>query len=241
MEQPGWVQDPSFYYFSGFKNMPGAILVLDGQLREARLFVPPAPLSFGLPVKGLIPARGEASARGHLLTSIEPWENFLPYLKNRVASGISRFYVDGSRRPQATGVPEPMWPVAGEKNLWRRSLAKEFPHVEIVSAFEAISELRWLKSAAEIAILRKNARATAAALLAGIQQIRPGVMQREVEAVVVASCFEVLAFEPMFSFGPDAFYLEDMIVVTAGGHEVLGAGLPYTAKEITGAMARRAQ
>ncbi|MCH7677359.1 hypothetical protein IH879_20750, partial [candidate division KSB1 bacterium] len=51
----------------------------------------------------------------------------------------------------------------------------------------------------------------------------------------------VLAFEPMFSFGPDAFYLEDMIVVTAGGHEVLSAGLPYTAKEIAAAMARRAQ
>ncbi len=397
MEQPGWIQDPSFFYFTGFKNLPAAILVLDGPLGEARLFVPPPPLSFGFPVKGLIPASGEASARAHLLTSIEPWQNFLPYLTSRVESGITHFYVDGSRRPQATGVPEPMWPVAGDKNLWRRSLAKEFPNVEIVSAFEAISELRWVKSAAEITILRKNARATAAALLSGIQQIRPGVMQREVEAVVVANCFEagaagpsfwpwlmsgpntrvdrlvrsfydyehlnrsmqagelvrvdigcggdsyggdvgrtvpvsgkftseqaeiwnllvagyraglqaikpgattselfatsrseiaqssnhmqtaagkkaaaqmlnketginwhlhgvgiesgeaaldtlregsVLAFEPMFSFGPDAFYLEDMIVVTAAGHEVLSTGLPYTAKEIEAAMARRAQ
>ncbi|MFB3041474.1 MAG: M24 family metallopeptidase, partial [Candidatus Poribacteria bacterium] len=51
----------------------------------------------------------------------------------------------------------------------------------------------------------------------------------------------VLAFEPMFSFGPDAFYLEDMITVTAAGHEVLSTGLPYTAKEIEAAMARRAQ
>jgi len=71
MEQPGWIQDPTFYYFTGFKNLPGAILVLDGPVGEARLFVPPAPLFFGFPVKGLIPARGEASARAHLLTSIE--------------------------------------------------------------------------------------------------------------------------------------------------------------------------
>lgn len=394
MEQPGWIQDPTFFYFTGFKNLPGAILVLDGPLREARLFVPPPPLSFGFPVKDLVPETGEASAHARQLSSIEPWKNFIPYLKNRVENGITRFYVDGSRRPQATGVPEPMWPVTGEKNLWRRSLANEFPNVEIVSAFAAISELRWVKSAAEIAILRKNAGATTAALLAGIQQIRPGVMQREVEAVVVASCFEagaagpsfwpwlmsgpnthidrlgrsfydyehlnrsmqagelvrvdvgcgggsyggdvgrtvpvsgkftkeqgeiwdlfvagyraglqaikpgatrselfaagrseiaqssdhmqtvagkkaaaqmlnketginwhlhgvgiksgeaaldtlkegsVLAFEPMFSFGPDAFYLEDMIVVTTGGHEVLSAGLPYTAKEIEAAMAK---
>ena len=397
MEQPGWIQDATFFYFSGFKNLPSAILVLDGPLREARLFVPPAPLSFGFPVKDLIPATGASSARAHLLTSIEPWQNFLPYLKNRLETGISRFYVDGSRRPQATGVPEPMSPVAGDKNLWRHSLANEFPNVEIVSAFEAISALRWVKSAAEVAILRKNARATVTALLAGIQQIRPGVMQREVEAVVVAGCFEadatgpsfwpwlmsgpnteigrlvrsfydyehlnrrmqagelvrvdigcgggsyggdvgrtvpvsgkftkeqseiwdlfvagyraglqaikpgvataevfaagrrgiaqsskdlqtaagkkaaaqmlnkdtginwhlhgvgiesgeaaldtlkegsVFAFEPMFSFGPDAYYLEDMIVVAANGHEVLSTGLPYTAKEIAAAMARRAQ
>ena len=115
MEQPGWVQDPSFFYFTGFKNLPSAILVLDGVLREARLFVPPAPLSFGFPVKSLVPATGEASARGHLLTAIEPWESFLPHLKNRVASGISRFYLDGSRRPQATGLPEPMSPSPKER------------------------------------------------------------------------------------------------------------------------------
>ena len=46
----------------------------------------------------------------------------------------------------------------------------------------------------------------------------------------------VFAFEPMFAFGPDAYYLEDMIVVTADGHEVLSAGLPYTSKEIVKAM-----
>ena len=173
MEQPAWVQDPSFFYFTGLKNLPRAILVLDGPLHEARLFVPPAPLSFGFPVKDLIPGTGEVSARAHRLAAIEPWDEFLSYLKNRVAGGISRLYVDGSRRPQATGVPEPMWPVAGDKNLWRHSLANEFPDVEILSAFKAISGLRWVKSSAEITILGKNARATAAALLKGIQQIRP--------------------------------------------------------------------
>ncbi len=37
--------------------------------------------------------------------------------------------------------------------------------------------------------------------------------------------------------GPDAFYLEDMILVTATGHRVLSAGLPYTADEIEALMA----
>jgi Xaa-Pro aminopeptidase len=48
----------------------------------------------------------------------------------------------------------------------------------------------------------------------------------------------VLAFEPIFSVGSDAFYLEDMILVTEVGSEVLSAGLPYTAAEIERAMRR---
>ena len=42
----------------------------------------------------------------------------------------------------------------------------------------------------------------------------------------------VIAYEPGFSVGEDAYYLEDMILITATGHEVLSAGLPYTAEEM---------
>jgi Xaa-Pro aminopeptidase len=42
----------------------------------------------------------------------------------------------------------------------------------------------------------------------------------------------VVAYEPGFSIGPDAYYLEDMILVTDTGHRVLSTGLPYTASEI---------
>ncbi len=46
----------------------------------------------------------------------------------------------------------------------------------------------------------------------------------------------VVAFEPMFSVDEDAYYMEDMILVTESGHEVLTGGLPYTAAEIEGVM-----
>ena len=49
----------------------------------------------------------------------------------------------------------------------------------------------------------------------------------------------VIAFEPIFSVGADAYYLEDMIHITATGAEVLSAGLPYTAAEIEAAMRSR--
>ena len=49
----------------------------------------------------------------------------------------------------------------------------------------------------------------------------------------------VVAYEPGFSVGPDAYYLEDMIVITSEGHRVLSAGLPYSATEIAEFMSGR--
>jgi Xaa-Pro aminopeptidase len=49
----------------------------------------------------------------------------------------------------------------------------------------------------------------------------------------------VLAYEPGFAIGPDAYYLEDMVLVTDDGHRVLSAGLPYTAEEIEAVMRTR--
>ena len=43
MEQWGFVQDPTFQYFSGLTEVPGAILALDGPEGASHLFLPPAP------------------------------------------------------------------------------------------------------------------------------------------------------------------------------------------------------
>ena len=56
------------------------------------------------------------------------------------------------------------------------------------------------------------------------------------EAVDPLTDGAVIAYEPTFEVGPDAFYLEDMILVTATGHRVLSVGLPYTADEIEALM-----
>ena len=394
MEQPSFVQDASFFYFTGLANQPGAVLALDGPAKRALLFVPPPPESFGFSVEDVSLPPGAASASRFGFDVVDPWEALVPYIRQRIAGGVRTLYIDQSRRPEALGVPEPLWPVAGEKTLWQRSLANAFPEATIESAQATIRAMRWVKSPAEVAQLRSNARATAAALLAGMRSVRPGVTQREAEAAVVTGCIaagtegpsfwpwmmsgpnghvgllvrafydynhlnrvmragevvredigcaagsyggdvgrtipvsglfdagqretwnmlieayraglaamqagisiadvmaasrtkiselqpelqteqaraatrslladggmglwsihgvgidsgetpldvlqagSVIAFEPMFSAGADAFYLEDMILVTATGHEVLSRGLPYTAEEIEAVMAR---
>jgi hypothetical protein len=49
----------------------------------------------------------------------------------------------------------------------------------------------------------------------------------------------VVAYELMFTVDGDGFYLEGMIVVRNDGSEILTSGLPYTAREVEAAMAKR--
>ena len=49
----------------------------------------------------------------------------------------------------------------------------------------------------------------------------------------------VLDYEPIFVIDGQGFYMEDMILVTKTGYEILTKGLPSTAAEIEQAMRRR--
>ncbi len=46
----------------------------------------------------------------------------------------------------------------------------------------------------------------------------------------------VVAYEPIFVVDGQGFYMEDMLAVTATGHELLSPGLPYSADEVERAM-----
>lgn len=105
MDQTGWHQNATFYYFTGLANQPEAILLLDGPAREARLFVAKAPALFGIPVKSLIMETGPVAAEKLLLTDILSREQFAAFITSRLKSGIQRIYVDEPRHGEATGVP----------------------------------------------------------------------------------------------------------------------------------------
>ncbi len=198
MEEWGFVQEPSYYYFTGLAELPGAILALDGVRRAAHLFVPPAPLSFGLTVEALALEPGSATADRLGLDSVLPWGELGAWVEARIDAGVTRLYVDGPRRPEARGTPPDMLPVAGSKTLWRSSVEHRFPTADVRAAREVIQRLRWVKSPAEAALLRANAQATARALRAVAQGLRPGMRQREAEMIVAEACVEAGAQGPSF-------------------------------------------
>ncbi len=63
-----------------------------------------------------------------------------------------------------------------------------------------------------------------------------GLEPGEKAPVDVFTAGMVLEFEPMLALSGQAFYLEDMVLVTETGCEILTAGLPYTADEIEKTM-----
>lgn len=210
MEQPGWIQTPSFYYFTGLANLPSAILALDGLADEAHLFVPPAPISFGVPVESLRLAQGDETAGRLGLNTVQEWSAFKKYVDGRLQDGDSVLYVEKSRRVESGGVPPGFLWIAGRNNLWEMSLQSAFPGASIRSVTEIINGMRWIKSPVEIKILDRNARLTADALLAVMRRIKPGLTQRQAEATVVSQCLELGAQGPSFwpwtMSGPNAHF-----------------------------------
>ncbi|MGH7693583.1 MAG: aminopeptidase P N-terminal domain-containing protein [Gemmatimonadaceae bacterium] len=196
--EPSFVQAATFFYFTGDFGNPAAILAIDGVAKQAHLFVPPPPTTFGFSVEGVVAEMGAQSAARRSLASIEPWDSLLPFLRRRLGEGVTTLYVDEARWSEALGVPAGLDPIGGSQELWRRSLTRAFPTTPVKSIAAAIRELRFVKSSAEIAILRDNARTTAKALRSALGAVRPGGRQRMAEMRVATACVEAGAVGPSF-------------------------------------------
>ncbi len=207
MEQWGFVQDPTFQYFSGLTEVPGAILALDGPEGASHLFLPPAPEAFGMTVEGLVPEPGPTTASRYEFDTARPWTDFVAWLEGRVRTGAI-IYLDGARRPEATGAPDDLAPLAGDRTLWRSAIVRSFPSARIASAKTEIMKMKSVKSNAEVTVLERNARMTVVSLLAVAERLRPGVRQRQTEATMVTTCLDVggqgPSFWPWTMSGPNA-------------------------------------
>jgi len=194
--EPGFIQNASFFYFTGLGGVPNAVLAIDAPRREARLFVPPKPRAFGFPVDGVVPEPSSAATLG--LTQIVSWDSLVPYVRSRLSDGVKTLYVDEARRAGSLGVPSGMRAIAGDAELWAQSLSATFPDAHIASAVETFRAMRFVKSPAEVAALRDNARATAIAVRAAMRAVTPGVRQRQVEMRAAQACLDAGAVGPSF-------------------------------------------
>lgn len=183
----GFHQDPHFYYFTGLENTVGAILAIEGKSRESWLFLPSAPPYFKAGLKPEVRA-GAEDAKRLGVEHVVDWSDLTAFLSSRTSQGTVLYFAageDGSRE-----LPQPLLnSKAPEAPLWLQIVLQKWPTFEAKEATRRIEALMEVQDAEEIGALRRAAKATVSALMAGIQTIRPNVSQRSVEVAVISACW----------------------------------------------------
>jgi len=196
-DESGYHQDASFYAFTGLANAKGAILVLDGTEGKSWLFVMRRPGTFGSDLQGLDAAivdAGQESESALKIDHVAPWDTFVTFVDSRRKSNPTLvLYLDSAGQTgEMSGTlsnPPGIAAIENPHMLWRDAIRQRWSDLEIKDAFPILDEVRWVKSAAEQALLRKAASITAEGFWAGAHAIAPGKTQRQVEGEVIRACF----------------------------------------------------
>jgi Xaa-Pro aminopeptidase len=192
----GYQQDPNFFYLTGLSSAAGAMLAIDGASKETWLFVPQRLTGVASMMPNLLVTPGADTAKSLGLDRVVERSELSTFLVRREEVRRSLvLYVPGARG-------EPASPIAGALDdpgmAWSHVLGELWPAARIHDGTALLTEMRLVKSPAEVEVLRRVGMASAAALRAGIGALSPGRPQREAEARVVTACIAAGAEGPSF-------------------------------------------
>jgi len=188
-------QSNDFYYLCGVE-VPNAYLLLDGTGRRAVLFLPHrnanrergegkmwssedaeeiqklAGVESVLGVDLLAENLGRFAQRsgGHLYTPLSPGEGF----------AVSR---DLALRRIAELASDPFDGGSSREGRFAALVRERFPGIDLRDLTPTLDKLRLIKSAKEIAMLRRSTRLSGLALIEGMKSTRPGQYERELDAM----------------------------------------------------------
>ena len=213
-DESGLHQDASFFAFTGLANARGAILALDGTSGQSWLFVMPHSAASNADLRGsdAVSVDPGPSAEAALkIDHVAGWDTFASFVDSRRQSNPKLvLYLDsaGQTGNMSGDVSNPVGIAAIENphKLWRDAIRQRWTDLEIKDAFPILDEVRWVKSPAELALLRKAASVTAEGFWAGARAIAPGRTQRQVEGEVIRACLKAgsdgLSLWPWVRSGP---------------------------------------
>jgi Xaa-Pro aminopeptidase len=195
-DESGFHQDSSFYYFTGLGNIHGAILALDGQQKESWLFVAPRQGSLGSDLHGfesIFLDPGSQTEGALKIDHVVLWDQFVSFIESHRKNNTHLIlYTDsagqtGSMYGEASVLPG-LEPLENTHWAWAAMLQRHWPDTQVKDGFAILDEVRSVKSAMEVARLRKAASVTADGFWAGVHAIAPGRTQRQVEGKVLDAC-----------------------------------------------------
>jgi Xaa-Pro aminopeptidase len=189
-------QNPNFFYFTGLASAAGAVLAIDGAAKETWLFVPGKLPGIAGMLKVLFVEPGESSAKRLVVDHVVDRKELPGFLARREeAKPGLLLYAPGAAA--AHGFPLDI-ALDDPEAAWNHALGEIWPPAQIRPADALLTEMRLVKSPAEIEVLRRVGKASAAALEAGLASLTPGRPQRESEAAIVSGCIAAGAEGPSF-------------------------------------------
>lgn len=206
-------QQDNFLYFTGLE-LPRSILAIDPDASRAILFVPRRDSRFENPSRpNDFPGRPLADdvtlGRESGISDIRSFGEFDSFISRAIANGrVIRIDPGRTGRVAETGT-DPFGnrtPAA----LLVRHLQSTYPSVVIQNSFSQIARLRMIKSAAEIAVMRRAASITSSAIMTAAHSVSDGIDERGLEAKFEEACkrggSQRLAFASIVKSGPNSLW-----------------------------------
>lgn len=169
----------NFFYATGMEQ-PGTVVVAEkgSDTTASTLFLRPPDPGFER-WNGKMLTFEEAS-RLSGISRVQPVQQFEPYLNRLLQSGLYESVYLDLEHPRWDALPTLPARFATE-------LSQRHPHVSLRNAYPALSRLRRIKSTPEVDRIREAIGQTKNAYEAMLAELRPGVMEHELEAPYLAS------------------------------------------------------
>jgi Xaa-Pro aminopeptidase len=245
-------QDNDFYYFSGVEDK-GAILVLTPRTKRACLFLPEqTPREAMMEGPNLLKDPEAREKTG--LQEVYDVSYFDEFLARNVPRMGLTFYLRLSPRDTVDNARYETMIFGARKarshyndqisldDYRIKKLKERYPDCEFKDVTPFVDEMRMIKSAEEIEVLRRNGKISAEAVRQAMQASRPGVFEYEIEAaamgVILKNGAKSAAYPPIVGSGPNTCILhyEDNARRVEEGDLVLmdfGANLDYLCMDIS--------
>lgn len=245
-------QDNDFYYLTGIEDI-GAILLLAPKTNESFLFLPrQTPREIMVEGENLLQDEEAKQMTG--FTEIHPVSYFDEFIARNAREYGLKFHLRLSPRDSVDNARWETLIFTGRKNRSHyndqisldnyriKKLKERYPVISCQDITPVIDELRLIKSAEEIGILRRNGEISAEAVKQAMLATGPGVFEYQIEAeamhVILRNGAKGAAYPPIVGSGPNSctwHYDENSRKAEAGDLVLMdfGADLDYLCMDIT--------
>ncbi len=169
-----FIPNRNFYYLTGIDNHKIVLLIskIDGKISEKLFIERPNPVMAKWVGATITEEEATESSGIDSIDYLDKLEGTISSILTR--NRIEKLYLDLERQEIGTSMTE--------AQIFAKMINEKYPYIQIKNIYYDITELRMLKSDEEIRRIRKAIEITNDGIINMLQNIKPGMMEYEIEA-----------------------------------------------------------